>query len=312
MRFGFMRQHIDCRGVVVPIVTPVTQAGELDEAALDRLIDFLVAGGVDGIFVLGTTGEGPSVPQGARVKLVERTVAAVAEKALVYAGIGGTCLADSAAAGNEYFRAGADVVVAQPPVYFPLQPQELLAYFRALLERLAGPLIIYNIPATTRVSIPLEVIAELQGQPKLAGMKDSENDPKRLEEMIRRFGGNPNFSIFIGVGGFMAQGLKLGAEGLVPSVANLIPAACRQLCESTALGDWAEADRQAERMSAVSAMYQQNRTLGQSLVALKAALHWRGICGPDVLPPLLPLTRSEMEVVRAEMVRLNLLDGARL
>src|SRR5262252_10982701 len=99
MRFGSMKQPIDCRGVVVPIVTPITPACELDEPALDRLIEFLLAGGVDGIFVLGTTGEGPSVPRGARLKLVERTVAAVGGKALVYAGIGGSCLADSVAAG---------------------------------------------------------------------------------------------------------------------------------------------------------------------------------------------------------------------
>src|SRR5712664_2311800 len=165
-------------GVVVPTVTPVTPTGDLDEAALERLIEFLLAGGVDGIFVLGTTGEGPSVPHGTRLKLVQRSVAAVRGRAQLYAGIGGTCLADSVAAANDYFRAGADVVVAQPPVYFPIQPQELLAYFRALLDGLASPLILYNIPATTRVSIPLEVVAELQGHPKLAGMKDSENDPK--------------------------------------------------------------------------------------------------------------------------------------
>jgi 4-hydroxy-tetrahydrodipicolinate synthase len=304
-----MRQHIECRGVVVPIVTPVTPAGELDEAALDRLIEFLLAGGVDGIFVLGTTGEGPSVPRSTRAKLVDHTLAAVSGKVPVYAGIGGTCLADSVAAGNEYFRAGADVVVAQPPVYFPLQPRELLAYFEELLDGLAGPLILYNIPATTRVSIPLDVVAELQGHPNLAGMKDSENDPKRLEELIRRFGGEPTFSIFIGVGSFMAKGLKLGAEGLVPSVGNLIPEVCSKLCARVARGDWAEADRQADRMSAVSAMYQQNRTLGQSLAALKAALHWRGVCGPDMLPPLLPLTHREMEALREEMLRLNLLDG---
>ena len=107
----------------------------------------------------------------------------------------------------------------------------------------------------------------------------------------------------------MAKGLKLGAEGLVPSVSNLVPEVCSKLCASVARGDWAEADRQADRMSAVSAMYQQNRTLGQSLAALKAALHWRGLCGPDVLPPLLPLSRKEMEALREEMLRLKLLDG---
>ena len=304
-----MNQVSKLHGVAVPMVTPVTAAGELDEAGLDRLIDFMLAGGVDGIFVLGTTGEGPSVPNRWRLRLVKRTVDRVGGKALVYAGIGDSCFGDSVEAANEYFQAGADVVVAQPPVYFPLQPNELLAYFKGLLDRLAGPLVIYNIPSTTRVSIPLEVIGQLHGHPKLAGMKDSESDIKRLESLISRFGGQPAFSIFIGVGGFMAQGLKLGADGIVPSVGNLVPKACQELCASAARRDWAAAELQAKRMSAVSALYQEKRTLGQSLAALKAALHWRGICGPHMLSPLLPLSQQELDSVRLEMARLNLLDG---
>src|ERR1051326_665583 len=91
-------------GVVVPIVTPVTAAGELDECSLEKLIDFLLTAGVEGIFVLGTTGEGPSVPRTARAVCVQRAVAQVGGKALVYAGIGDTCLADSIQTANRYFE----------------------------------------------------------------------------------------------------------------------------------------------------------------------------------------------------------------
>ena len=292
----------------MPLVTPVTAAGDVDDAALDRLIDFQLAGGVEGIFVLGTTGEGPSVPRASRARTVERTVARVEKRSLVYAGIGDTCLADSVLAGNQYLRAGVDAVVAQPPVYFPLQPHELLAYFKALLAAIEGPLIIYNIPQTTRVSIPLEILEELLGHPKFVGFKDSENDEKRHQELIRRFGGAQDFALFVGVGTLMAKGLKLGAEGIVPSVGNLIPEACHQLCASIARGDTAEAERHADRMAAVAALYQKGRTLGQSLAALKAALHLKGLCTPHMLPPLLPVSEPELETLRAEMRQLKLLD----
>jgi len=295
-------------GAVVPLVTPVTPAGDVDDAALDRLIDFQLAGRVEGIFVLGTTGEGPSVPRASRLRTVERTVAKVGKRALVYAGIGDTCLADSVQAGNEYLRAGVDAVVAQPPVYFPLQPHEVLAYFKALLAAVEGPLIIYNIPQTTRVSIPLDVLEKLLGHPRLVGFKDSENDEKRHEELIRRSGEAPNFAIFVGVGSLMAKGLKLGAEGIVPSVGNLIPDVCQQLYEATTRGDFSEAERHTERMTAVAGAYQRNRTLGQSLAALKAALHHLGICGPDVLPPLVRLDETGQAAVRAEMQQLGLLN----
>jgi dihydrodipicolinate synthase/N-acetylneuraminate lyase len=300
--------HREDGGAVVPLVTPVTAVGEVDEAALDRLVDSQLAGGVEGIFVLGTTGEGPSVPRAARLRLVERTVARVSKRSLVYAGIGDTCLADSVQAGNQYLRAGVDAVVAQPPVYFPVQPPELLAYFKALLAAVEGPLVIYNIPQTTRVSIPLEVLEKLLGHPRLVGFKDSENDEKRHEELIRSFGDAPNFAIFVGVGSLMAKGLKLGAKGIVPSAGNLIPETCHQLCASITRGDLADAERHADRMAGIATLYQKNRTLGQSLAALKAALHLKGICGPHMLPPLLPLSEAEMESLRSEMQSLKLLD----
>lgn len=303
-----MNHSMRFRGAVVPLVTPVTAAGQVDAPALDKLIDFNLAGGVEGIFVLGTTGEGPSVPRAARLNTVQRTVARVNRRARVYAGIGDTCLADSAESARQYFQAGVDAVVAQPPVYYPLQPHELRAYFQALLDQLPGPMIIYNIPPTTRVSIPLEVIGQLRGHPRLAGMKDSENDPRRLEELIKRFGDDPEFPILIGVGAFMAQGLKLGAEGIVPSVGNLIPEVCHQICASAANGNWDETQRLGARMSAVASLYQKDRTLGQSLAALKAAAHLKGIIGPHMLPPLLPVSETELESLRAGMRELGLLD----
>jgi len=295
-------------GAVVPLVTPVTAAGDVDEAGFERLTDLQLAEGVAGVFVLGTTGEGPSVARAARLRIVERAVARVGRRALVYAGIGDTCLADSVQAGNDYLRAGADAVVALPPVYFPLQPQELLAYFQALLTAIAGPVILYNIPQTARVSIPLEVLEQLLGHPRLVGFKDSENDEKRHQELLRRFGGRDDFSIFIGVGALMSKGLTLGAQGIVPSVGNLIPGACQQLCDTIARGDGAEAERLGKRLASVAALYQTNRTLGQSLAALKAALHLKGICGPHMLPPLRSVSEAELATLRQEMGQLQLLD----
>jgi 2-dehydro-3-deoxy-D-pentonate aldolase len=291
-------------GVVVPMVTPVTTTGQLDEPAVERMVDFLLCGGVDGIFVLGTTGEGVSVPRERRHRLVEHTVSCAKHRAKVYAGIGDLHPND-VAAGNEYFHAGADAVVARPPVAYPVK--DLLNWYQTLLEGLEGPLILYNMPATTKVSIPLEVVGQLVGHPRLAGIKDSENSPKRLEELLKRFGERSDFSIFVGVGPLMARGLKLGAEGIVPSVGNLIPQVCRSLCKSAQRGDWPEAARHAERMNAVSALYQQGRTLDQSLAALKAALHCRGLCGPHVLPPLQALAEAELQGIRQQMSRLELL-----
>ena len=297
-----MNNGLKHHGLVVPMVTPVTKDGTLDETAVERLVDFLLAGGVDGIFVLGTTGEGHSVPQSFRRHLVERTVDRVKRRAKVYAGLSDL---KNVAVANDYFHAGADAVVARPPVSYPLD--ELLPSFQSLLGGLEGPLILYNIPATTNVSIPLDVVGRLVGHPRLAGIKDSENNSERLEQLLGRFGNHPEFSVFVGVGTLMARGLKLGAEGIVPSVGNLIPSVCHRLCLAAQRGDWNEAEHQAERMKAVAELYQNGRTLGQSLATLKAALHCLGVCSADVLPPLVRASHAELEDTRLRLAALGLL-----
>jgi len=295
-------------GAVVPMVTPVTAQGTLDELALNRLVDSLVAGRVEGIFVLGTTGEGAYVPRGQHKKLVGLTVKRAAGRALVFVGLGDMRQADMSLA-NEFFRAGADAVVAHPPISEKVPVEKLQAWYKSLLDQLEGPLLIYNMPATTGVSIPLDAVEALLGHPKLAGIKDSENNPHRVEELLKRFGGKKDFSVFIGVGALMEKGLKLGADGIVPSVGNLIPEVCHDLCVAAQAADWNTAGLHYARMSAVAALYQKGRTLNESLAALKAAVYCRGLCAPDVLPPLHSLPGAEVEKIRSQMAELHLLNG---
>ncbi|HEU6447979.1 MAG TPA: dihydrodipicolinate synthase family protein [Verrucomicrobiae bacterium] len=292
-------------GVVVPMVTPITADGKLDEPSVDRLVDSLLAGGVDGIFIMGTTGEGGSIPREYRLRLVKQTVKRVKGAARIFAGIGDSH-PEEIAAGNDYLRAGADAVVSRPPVEIPIAG--ILPWYRTLLDGLNGPLVLYNMPMTTKVSIPLDVVEQLLGHPNFAGIKDSENNPARHEELLKRFSGRDNFSIFIGVGALMEKGLRLGADGIVPSVGNLIPSTCGKLCATARLGDWTEAETHFARMNAVAALYQKGRTLNESLSVLKAALHLCGFCAPHVFPPLKPVTEAQLQKLRLEMERLYLLN----
>lgn len=301
-----MKNGLKHHGAVVPMVTPVTSTRELDESAVDRLVDSLIEGDVQGIFVLGTTGEGAYVPAAFRRQLVQRVASRVDGKCLVYAGLG-DLKAGNFEVANDYFRAGADAVVAHPPISTPVPNGELAAWYQTLLKHTDGPLILYNIPSTTGVSIPLDTVEKLAAHSKVAGVKDSENNPKRHAELLKRLGNRPGFAIFIGVGALMAQGLKQGADGIVPSVGNLIPKVCHDLCVSAQRGDWVAAEKHAARMDAVAALYQKGRTLSESLAALKTALHHRGVCAPCVLPPLMPLSPDEQEFLRNQMSMLQLL-----
>ncbi|RPI51843.1 MAG: dihydrodipicolinate synthase family protein, partial [Chloroflexi bacterium] len=218
-------------GIVVPMVTPFTPDGDLDEPAVRRVVAHLLAGGGSGIFVLGTTGEDASMPAPMRARLVAITVEQVDRRATTYAGISHNCLAESVAAAAEYRRLGIDVLVARLPTYFALGGEEQQAYFETLLEQTPGPLMLYNISSTTHMALPIPVVEVLSRHPKVVGLKDSDADLPRLEELVRRLGGRPDFSLLCGVTAWSTQALVLGADGCVPSTANLVPEVCQRLYE---------------------------------------------------------------------------------
>jgi 4-hydroxy-tetrahydrodipicolinate synthase len=291
-------------GVVVPMVTPLTSAGRLDEGAVERLVEILVAGEVDGIFVLGTTGEGAMVSRPDRQRLVRQVVALANSRVRVYAGIGDSA-GEDALLGNDYLAAGVDAVVARAPV--SMESADLQSWFQSVLDQLNGPMILYNIPMLNQVSIPLEVVDQLRVHPGVIGIKESENNLERLSTLIRRFGRRPGFSIFVGVGKLMEEGLRLGAHGIVPSVGNLIPETCHHFWECAQRGDWAAVKRHAGRMNAVAAIYQANRDLGESLSALKGALSLCNICERHMFPPLHSLDAMELQALAGELERLDLM-----
>ncbi len=292
-------------GAVVPLMTPFTAGMALDEPALARIIDEQVVAGVEGIFVLGTTGEGARVPSGMRLELVEAAVRLAAGRMPVFSGLGDIAGADAQEA-NAFLRAGAVAVVAHPPISESIPEDGLEAWFRILLDRVEGHLLLYNIPATTGVSIPLDAVEKLLGHPRLVGIKDSENNPVRHGELLRRFGGKPDFAVFIGVGALMEKGLREGADGIVPSVGNLIPEVCHQMCAAAGEGSWSEVAKLQARMMTVAGLYQNGRSLNESLSVLKAAMHLRGLCTPVVLPPLHTLSQGALEKIQSKMCELGL------
>jgi 4-hydroxy-tetrahydrodipicolinate synthase len=293
------------RGVVVPMITPLTPPGSLDQAAVRRILNHLRGGGVHGVFVLGTTGEGPFVPLMIRNRLVELVTECANGHMRVYAGISSDSLRDSLEAGNRYLKIGVDAVVAHAPAHYEKQPHESIHFFTELASRLNGDLLMYNMPLTTNVSLPIDMCKETARRSRVIGIKDSENNPERLGELLRELGGRESFSVFVGTAPLMAKGLLQGADGIVPSVGNLAPALCRQLYDSTAHNDAQKTEAIHRRLMELSGVYQKGRTLGQSLAALKGAMAGFGLCGPDVFPPLKPTTASEQLALCSQLAKLG-------
>ncbi|MBR1688996.1 MAG: dihydrodipicolinate synthase family protein [Prevotella sp.] len=285
------------RGVVVPMVTPVTQEGLLDVAAVERIIESFAAAGVAPL-LMGTTGEGNSVSQADGLLFVQTAVRAAAGRIKIYAGLTGNCIREQLRQADAYTEAGADVIVATLPTYYALTEEQMYTYYKTLADTIKGPLMLYNILATTHMSIPVDIIRRLADHPNIVGLKDSERDLERMAQCIELAKGRDDFAYFCGWAAQSAHSLELGGDGIVPSTGNFCPKPFRQLYEAAISGDMQTANRLQEETNETAKIYQKDRTLGQSLAALKVMMQTRGLCDPWMLPPLTRLTADEEQLIK--------------
>lgn len=287
------------QGVVVPMVTPFEESGEIDEPAAERIAGYLVEGGT-APFVLGTTGELASIPSEQREVLVKTVARRVNGRTHIYAGISGCVLSESIEEAQKYYDFGADVFVAHAPYYYPMTPDLIQKYFEALAENIPGPLILYNIPITTDISLPLETIDVLSQHRNIIGLKDSERNEERLKKSVEMWGQRLDFSLFCGWGAQMTNALSAGFDGIVPSTANIVPLKYKSLYDAVMHEDMDTARNMQQETDTISKIYQKNRILSQSLPALKVIMNYMGLCKTAVLPPLQALEDSEAEEIIAK------------
>ena len=273
-------------GVVVPMITPFTPAGAIDEAAIGRIVDHLVGFRVTGIFPRGTTGEAMSLPPEERRRVVAATAKHTGNRAMLYAGIASTCFRESTEGAKAYEQLGVKALVAHVPSYYPIVDAEIEAYFLRLADAVRLPLVLYNIPATTHHTIAVDVVDRLRKHSNIVAIKDSSGDKPRLTEMLARFGGRGGFPVLVGSSPAFSHGLRHGAIGLVPSGAHLVGDKYQQQFEAAMAQRWDDVERLQAETDAAVMPYLKGRTMGQGLAALKAILEKRGLCGRTMLPPL--------------------------
>ena len=273
-------------GIVVPMITPFTESGAIDPEAVQKVVDHLVDAHMSGIFVLGTTGEAASIPAADSLEMVRLTAVAVDDRAVLYAGISGNCLRESVEAAKEYADLGADAVVAHPPYYYPVTDDNMRAYFEQLADAVPVPLLLYNIPQTTGVSIPVETIESLSHHPNIAAIKDSEADLPRFERVLAELTGRDDFTVLTGHMPFATVGFRNGARGAVPMAGNAHPHEYRKLYDAALAGDWPAVEKQQLVLDDISQRYHAGRVLGDALAEMKRVMGKMGLCQPHVLPPL--------------------------
>lgn len=290
-------------GVVVPMVTPLLPDFTLDETAVVQLLKKMQQADVQA-FILGTTGEAASLPWSVKKHYVE--LAGKQPRAgHLYVGISSNCLEESIAMAELAAANGADVVVATLPSYYALSPAQILQYFSDLAAQSPLPLIIYNIPATTHVSLPLDLIDQLSLHANIVGLKDSERSEERLTQSLHLWKDREDFSHFVGWAAKSAEALLLGSDGIIPSTGNLEANFYADLYQSALDGATENAHAHQRYSDALGAIYQKDKTLGESLWALKVLLSGEGIGHAVVMPPLQTLSQEEAEKLKSEYQKIR-------
>jgi len=300
------------RGIVPPLVTPLAERETLDPAGLERLVEHVLAGGVSGLFLLGTTGEGPSLSYAMREEVVRRVARQVAGRVPIVVGVTDTSMAESLRLAEVAAEAGARAVVLAPPPYFPVRQDDLRRYVERMAEESPLPLVLYNMPSHSKLAFEPETVRALVDIPRIIGLKDSSGDLgyfRRLGEIAAQ---RDDFSLLIGPEELLAEAVALGADGGVSGGANLRPRLYVDLYRAAGKVESRAENRQvgelhAEVLRTAAALYRCDENSAGVIKGLKCALSVLGICRDAVAEPLQPLEPGQQERIRGTLTELGLL-----
>lgn len=273
--------------VTAPLVTAFDERGRPDPEGVDPLLAHVAAGGVRTVMLFGSNGEGAAVdaaeitPYAGRVRDSWRGRAGAESRVLV--AVSGPATRQTLVRAEAALAAGADALVVNAPYYFRHDDAELLAHFTRV-DALGAPWVAYNIPRYTGNPLGPELMARLAELPHCAGVKDSGGDPAVLAAFVALGAGREGFAVSQGAESALVAGLRAGAAGITPGLANLAPAACTGLAAAVASGDQATADRLQAYLNALGAIH----TVRPGVPAMKAALAVRGLLAPGFAAPAAP------------------------
>ena len=282
------------------MVSPVKTDFSIDTMAIETIVEYFVACGVKP-FVLGTTGEAPSLSSDQKFKLVKTTAEVLNNRQPLLAGISNNSLFSSIEEGKKYTDLGVNALVSTVPNYYPLNDKQVLNWYEKLADSLSLPLFLYNIPQTTKHTISLDVIEKLSHHPNIIGVKDSEQNSERLSKSLKFWKHRDDFLFFVGWAAMSVFGIENGANGIVPSMGNLIPDLYQKLFDWAESGNIKEAEKIQEQTNVISGYCQNNRNISESIPAMKVLMAMKNLCGSQVLPPMVKMTKEEELKYRNEM-----------
>lgn len=294
-------------GIVPPLVTPLIDNNTLNVEGLERLIEHVIAGGVHGIFILGTTGEAQSLSFELRAEMIKQSSRIINKRIPLLVGISDTSLADSVKLADIAAVYEADAVVSAPPYYFATGQDELAEFYEALIPQLKLPVYLYNMPTHTKVSFAPATIRRIAQNEKVIGFKDSSADGAYLQSVMYEMRDRKDFSIFVGPEEMMAEAVMMGANGGVNGGANIFPKLYVELYNAAASNNAIKVkELQDELMQISSTIYNVGSYGSSYLKGVKCALSVLGICDDFLAAPFKKFDKEYRKQIEKAIHQLDL------
>ncbi len=282
-------------GSLVAIVTPMADDGALDLAAFRALLDWHIAEGTDGIVVVGTTGESPTVDFDEHRLLIETAVQHVAGRVPVIAGTGANSTKEAIELSQYAKNAGAAMSLSVVPYYNKPTQEGLYRHFRAIAEAVDIPQILYNVPGRTVADLGNDTVLRLAEVPGIVGIKDATGNLERGSDLLRR---RPQgFSVYSGDDASGVALMLLGGEGVISVTANVAPRLMHEMCVAALAGD----ARQAAAVNSRLIGLHRHLFCEANPIPVKWAVQQLGLTGGGIRLPLTPLAPQFHELVREAM-----------
>ena len=295
------------KGIVPPLVTPLLDSDKLDAAGLERLVEHVIAGGVHGVFILGTTGEAQSLSYRLRAEMIERTCRQVAGRLPVLVGITDTSITESESLAAKAAECGADAVVSAQPYYYAAAQPELIYFYSRLADKLPLPLFLYNMPSHTKVSFEPATVRRLAEHKNIVGVKDSSANGAYFQKLCYALRDVKDFTLLVGPEEMTAETVLLGGHGGVNGGANIFPKLYVELYNAAAARDFDKIiPLHSKVMQISSLLYSVGKHSSSYLKGVKCALSLKGICSDFMAEPFESFQAPEREAVKLALEKIGL------
>jgi len=288
-------------GIIPPLVTPFNRDGTVDEKALRAVIRYVLEGGVHGVFIAGSTGEAYALEDKERLKAFEVALDEVNGKVPVFAGTAQITTEGTIRLTKAAESLGVDAVSIVTPFFITPNDEELYAHYHAIATSTRLPVILYNNPDRTRVTISIPVIKRLAQLENICGIKDSSGDMTYVAEIIRNT--DPEFSFFCGKDTIIYSTLVTGGKGAVPASGNVAPELIVNLYNAVKRGDLSAARAFQFQLAPLRNAF----SLGSFPVVLKEALNLIGIPVGTTRLPIQPLPEEKRKALKKILEEMGLI-----